>query len=173
MRPRRIASVAQALPAFRQILRRHAKGLPRKAFRVWSEQGLRGLLTRATNLFRYERPIDVFYSEWVRQFDTLTDDTRQAIRADIATWPAPPMISIVMPAYDTDLRWLAAAIRSAEKQLYPHWERCISDDASRREGLRDLLQDQARRDSRIRVHLRDRNANVSINSNSALALAGG
>jgi hypothetical protein len=154
-------------------MRRHATGLPRKALRVWSQQGLRGLLTRVADIFRHERPIDEFYGEWVRQFDTLTDDARQAIRADIAGWSTPPTISIIMPVYDAELRWLDAAIRSVEEQLYPHWELCISDDASRREGLRDLLQDRARRDGRIRLHLRDSNGNISVNSNSALSLATG
>jgi hypothetical protein len=38
----------------------------------------------------------------------LTDDARP-IRADIAAWPAPPLISVIMPVYNTDLRWLGAA----------------------------------------------------------------
>jgi glycosyltransferase involved in cell wall biosynthesis len=170
---RLLANVAEVLPTLSQILRLHAKNLPRKALRVWSQEGWKGLLARAADVLRRERPITVYYPEWIRLFDTPTERARLAMRADMDAWPTRPLISIIMPVYDTDLRWLGAAIRSVQAQLYPNWELCISDDASTREGLRDMLQDFARQDHRIRVHLRDSNGNISVNSNSALSLAGG
>jgi GT2 family glycosyltransferase len=78
-----------------------------------------------------------------------------------------------MPVYNTDPRWLAAAIRSVQAQLYPNWELCISDDASTLGGAQDMLLDFTRRDPRIRTFLRTSNGNISVNSNSALSLASG
>ena len=74
-----------------------------------------------------------------------------------------------MPVYNTDPRWLRAAIGSVQTQLYSNWELCISDDASTLERVRDLLLDFARRYPRIRVFLREHNGNISANSNDALA----
>ena len=91
----------------------------------------------------------------------------------MARWSTRPLISVVMPVYNTDPRWLRAAIRSVQTQLYSNWELCISDDASTLEGVRDLLLDFARRDPRIRVFLREHNGNISANSNDALSLASG
>jgi O-antigen biosynthesis protein len=70
------------------------------------------------------------------------------MRVDVARWPTKPLISVVMPVYNTDPRWLRAAIRSAQSQLYPNWELCISDDASGAKDVRVFLLDFARRDPR-------------------------
>ena len=37
------------------------------------------------------------YREWIRQYDTLSDDDRDAIRAHIARMPHKTLISVVMP----------------------------------------------------------------------------
>ena len=41
------------------------------------------------------------YDRWVREYDTLTDDDRAAIRAHIGRLGRKPLISVVMPAYET------------------------------------------------------------------------
>src|SRR5262249_39729144 len=154
---------AHAPTVVREVMRRHAGQLPRKVLQTWSEHGLKGLLARASDLFRHERPITQFYAAWTQQFDTVTEHMRQDMRSDVAAWAQRPLISIIMPVYDTDLRWLDAAIRSVQGQIYPNWELCISDDASTREGLRELLQGFAREDHRIRIAWRSTNANISVN----------
>ena len=98
---------------------------------------------------------------------------RDTMRAEIATWPAHPTISVIMPSYNIDPKWIEQAIESVRRQIYPHWELCISDDASTLPGIRPLLQGFAAEDSRIRVTFRDENGHISENSNTALALARG
>ena len=78
-----------------------------------------------------------------------------------------------MPVYNTDLRWLREAIKSVRAQLYPHWELCISDDASTLPGVKELLREYADKDERIHVVFRDTNGHISANSNSALSVATG
>jgi GT2 family glycosyltransferase len=113
------------------------------------------------------------YRDWVSYNDTLSEDDRTAFRAAIEAFPARPLISIVMPVYNTELAWLERAIASVRAQLYPNWELCISDDASPNPEVRQLLQRQAAGDPRIRVVYRDSNGHISANSNTALSLATG
>lgn len=50
-----------------------------------------------------------------------------------------PLISLVMPVYNINQRWLDAAINSVRHQTYPHWQLCISDDNSTRSEIRNYL----------------------------------
>ncbi|MGI8430870.1 MAG: glycosyltransferase family 2 protein [Chthoniobacterales bacterium] len=113
------------------------------------------------------------YAYWIRRYDQLTREDRRAIAGQIARWEDPPLISILLPVYNPDPRWLRRAVRSAQAQLYPHWELCIADDASSRPGIWPLLQKFARRDARIRLLRRKANGQIAAASNEALALAQG
>ncbi len=84
-----------------------------------------------------------------------------------------PLLSVVMPTYNTPPDLLRAAVDSVRNQLYERWELCVADDASPAPHVRAILEDYARRDSRIRVVLRETNGNISAATNSALALAQG
>ncbi len=44
-----------------------------------------------------------------------------------------PLISVVTPVYQTEARWLEAAVESVRAQTYPHWQLCLADDGSTNE----------------------------------------
>jgi GT2 family glycosyltransferase len=113
------------------------------------------------------------YETWIAEHDTLSDADRAGIADHIARMANPPVISVVMPAYDTDERLLREAIASVRGQLYPHWQLCIADDASPGDRVWDILQAAAAEDPRIRIVRRPVNGHISAASNSALALATG
>lgn len=113
------------------------------------------------------------YQTWIADHDTLTEADRAAISAHVARMAHPPTLSIVMPVYATEPRFLREAIASVRAQLYPHWELCIADDASPGEETWAILQDEAAREPRIKLIRRSTNGHISAASNSALALATG
>lgn len=113
------------------------------------------------------------YQAWIRQYDTRTDDERANIRATQADFANKPLISVLMPTYNPKSEWLIAAIESVRKQVYPHWELCIADDASTDPAVRLILERYARLDPRIKIVIRQKNGHISAASNSALALATG
>ncbi|WP_209398170.1 glycosyltransferase [Rhodoferax sp. AJA081-3] len=78
-----------------------------------------------------------------------------------------------MPVYNPPLDLLDAAINSIKRQIYPHWELCIADDASTNPEVWLLLQRLVLSDKRIRAVRRETNGHISQASNSALALANG
>jgi O-antigen biosynthesis protein len=84
-----------------------------------------------------------------------------------------PRFSIIMPVYDPPLDFLAQAIASVKNQIYPEWELCIADDASKNPEVRHFLQHEAEKEPRIRCVFREENGHISAASNSALGLASG
>src|SRR5690606_22297149 len=84
-----------------------------------------------------------------------------------------PLVSILLPTYQTPERWLRRCIESVLAQAYPRWQLCIADDASPDPRVMEILQAYAARDSRIQVVRREANGHISEASNSALAMARG
>ena len=58
-----------------------------------------------------------------------------------------------MPVYNAPEKFLREAIESVMGQVYPDWELCIADDASPLPHVREVLQEYADRDPRIKIGL--------------------
>ncbi|WP_342750582.1 glycosyltransferase [Termitidicoccus mucosus] len=101
------------------------------------------------------------------------DFSEADLRAKINTFRYNPLLSIIMPVFNTPGRWLELALKSVQSQLYSNWELCIVDDCSFNEEPRRILSDYAKSDSRIRVHLASQNGGISSASNRALKMASG
>ena len=96
-----------------------------------------------------------------------------AFSSIIEALPARPLISVLLPTYNTPLRWLRKCIESVLGQIYPHWQLCIADDASSQPQVAQLIENYAARDARIRFCRRTTNGHISAATNSALAMATG
>jgi glycosyltransferase involved in cell wall biosynthesis len=113
------------------------------------------------------------YADWVAECDTLTDEDRVRIRGHIDRFASLPLISVVLPVYETPPELLREAIQSVRHQLYPNWELCIADDASPSPHVGQFLEREAAADHRIRWIRRERNGHISEASNTALSIARG
>ena len=113
------------------------------------------------------------YLKWIKQNDTRTEKQLDDIRHEITAFKHQPKISVLMPVYNVDVKWLAMAIDSVRGQLYENWELCIADDASPNTAIRPMLEHYAVMDERIKAVFREQNGHISENSNSALELASG
>ncbi|HEY8670190.1 MAG TPA: glycosyltransferase, partial [Terriglobales bacterium] len=83
-----------------------------------------------------------------------------------------PLISIIMPVFNTPREWLEEAVASVRAQVYENWELLIIDDGSTNEHTLGLLPQLAAGDARISV-LRTMHAGISGASNHGLAHAKG
>ena len=113
------------------------------------------------------------YARWIRCYDQLQRDDVKRVREQIAQFHYSPLISVLLPVYNSNLKWLRRAILSVQKQLYPRWELCIVDDASTDRKIWPFLQRCARQDRRIKLMRRTENGHISAASNDALRLATG
>jgi len=84
-----------------------------------------------------------------------------------------PLISIIVPVFNVEKRWLDACVESVLQQSYPNWELCLHDDASTEKETLDCLRHWQHQDSRIKVQYGDNNQHISGASNSALKIATG
>ena len=110
---------------------------------------------------------------WIRRCERLSRRDIRAIRQTTTRLTYQPLLSVLMPVYNTDERWLRRAIESVQHQLYSNWELCIADDRSTDPRVGEVLREIQSSDPRLRIHFRDVNGHISAASNSALALASG
>ncbi|OQX08886.1 MAG: hypothetical protein BWK73_24225 [Thiothrix lacustris] len=153
-----------------------------KAVQLYQRDGVAGVMRGVKKIALSYRHIPVSgsgeydrndYVEWVKRYDTLTDESRQRMQANMAAFAQHPIISVIMPVYNPKPAWLREAIESVRQQLYPHWELCIADDASTDASIRPILEEYAKTDPRIKVVFREKNGHISAASNSALDVATG
>ncbi|MDC0358945.1 glycosyltransferase, partial [Oligoflexia bacterium] len=119
------------------------------------------------------RDYNLAYQKWIRKYDTISKAEREKLTARYKSFEMQPLISVLMPVYNTPEKWLRKAVDSVLGQIYPNWELCISDDASTRPSVKAILKEYQLRDSRIKVVFREQNEHISESSNSALAMATG
>ena len=84
-----------------------------------------------------------------------------------------PVISIVVPVYQTSEKLLCEAIESVRNQIYGQWELCLADDGSDRPEITHLLKEYARNDARIRFTRLPQGGGISRATNAAASLAHG
>lgn len=81
------------------------------------------------------------------------------------------LVSIIMPSYNA-ARYIAESIESILAQSYQNWELVICDDCST-DGTRQILEDYAHRDARVRVFLMDKNMGSGHTRNHCIQKAHG
>jgi GT2 family glycosyltransferase len=112
------------------------------------------------------------YQEWLQQYNTKEEGRAAEIISRLPQMRQ-PLISIVMPVYNTDEEFLRLCIDSVLNQSYKNWELCIADDASTKPYVKKVLKYYGEKDERIKVIFRKENGHISEATNSAMALAGG
>lgn len=109
---------------------------------------------------------DRLYAKWINTYE------KNMLSPICDCGDSNAVISIVVPVYNTDLRYLNEMFESVLAQTYCHWELCIADGNSYQE-VRSLLLIWQDREPRVRVKLLDKNLGIAENSNAAISLATG
>jgi glycosyltransferase involved in cell wall biosynthesis len=84
-----------------------------------------------------------------------------------------PLISIIVPTYNTPKQFLIEMLESVIAQTYLKWELCIADGASTSLETLEVLREYSINDSRIKIIYLSENYHISGNTNQALPVAGG
>ena len=120
-------------------------------------------------------PLTVFsfdnsYNKWlIKNYPRKIDLLQMAKSLEVLQYK--PLISVIMPVFNTPEQFLREAIESVINQIYPYWELCIADDNSTQIHVNHILQEYKTKDPRIKLVFREENGHISRASNSALALA--
>lgn len=141
------------------------------ALKIKKEDGWKGIEQQIKSLlfeFRESRN----YQKWIK-LNRINDAKRAEIKREIQNFSHQPLISIILPVYNVEEKWLRICIESVTKQLYENWELCIADDKSPSSHIRKVLEEYSEKDKRLKVVFRNENGHISAASNSALELATG
>ena len=110
---------------------------------------------------------------WRRYRETLERDVRPRLAESVERLPRRPLLTVIVPTYNTPEALLRQTLDSVRGQIYPEWELCVADDGSTAAHVRAVLDEYAAADPRIRVDYAQANGGVSRASNRALGLARG
>ncbi len=151
------------------------KGLINRTFYILKQEGVKALTNKLIQFFNDGQAgnNNNSYQEWIHHYDTITDKLRTTMRIHIDNLQNKPLISIIITTHNSNPRRLTETIESVRKQIYPHWELCIADEASTDNTTRSILENYEKEDKRIKVVYRSQNGHVSAASNSALEIANG
>ncbi|WP_444903964.1 glycosyltransferase [Microbulbifer sp. CnH-101-E] len=112
------------------------------------------------------------YAEWIDKVES-KNQAPYTDSKDITEIKEKPLISIILPTFNSNIDLLIDCIESVIRQSYDKWELCIADDASQNLKVRNCLEKYQAQDHRIQVEFRKNNGHISAASNSSLSLVKG
>lgn len=166
-RYRRLLLPAIYLLRLRRLRLARAKWLSQRTLTVAKEEGWQGVT------FRIKRRMEAgscrsrhVYARWIHDTENPEHAGKQY------SFGRSPLVSVIVPVYNTDPSFLRDCVDSVRRQTYPNWQLCLHDDASTRAETKDVLAEiQELGDSRILVSCSNLNQGISAASNHALSQA--
>ena len=113
---------------------------------------------------------DVDYEEWYKNHKP---DMEEIQRQREEKFEYEPLISILVPVYNTPEEFLKQMIQSVRKQTYSNWELCIANANPANETVAEILRISSAKDERIKVKDVPENEGIAQNTNAALTIATG
>jgi len=144
---------------------RHNPSSIRQGLHILKTQGFRTLLQKIKKVDTLPK------GRLVNSYTYVEPDLTKQVKDELRNLSRKPLISIIMPVYNVDPKWLELAVKSIEQQWYENWELCIVDDkSSNKETLQYL---KKLKHPKIKVKFSEVNGNISVASNEALKVASG
>ncbi len=111
-----------------------------------------------------------FYKKFFRT-NSLSFQHIKALQSIQKNFDYQPLISIIVPVYNVDVKWMEIAIESITSQVYTNWELLLIDDCSTSEELIEYLKEINH--PQIKVHFSKENGHISKATNIGISLAKG
>ena len=105
------------------------------------------------------------YLKWLEKNETWDDKLEK--------FDYNPLISICIPVYNVERKYLSECLDSILAQTYQNFEICLSNDCSTLQETIDVLNEYEQKDKRIKVYHRKENGHISKATNDALNMASG
>lgn len=147
------------------FINRHTKRIP----------GVKTVINHAENIMLTKNAAFERGKDYQRWFDAhwLTTKQLTAQRTAAQKFKHRPLVSVLVPTYNTNPDHLRECIQSVIDQTYDNWELCLADDASSDPEVVKVLEVMAAKDKRIKYMVRKENGHICKATNSALELANG
>ncbi len=112
------------------------------------------------------------YDSWAAVHDTITLADKEAMVADIFSWKKCPLVGVVIPVYNVEIRYLKECLDSVKNQVYKGFKICVADDGANEE-VRNFLDDYQLHNPDMVMVRHGRNQGIAAATNSALELTKG
>jgi|GEM_PF-782926 len=140
---------------------------------IFRQHGWRGLSAKLNALgVPAHDAHGVGYQRWL-EVNTPSPQQLAAWRDRSASFASRPLISVLLPTYNTPPQYLRHTLDSVLAQAYDNWELCIADDCSPDPHVLEILNEYAARDPRIKVKRCAVNGGIAAATNAALEMATG
>ena len=90
------------------------------------------------------------YKKWIFNNEPKVEQLAEQ-RVKSSDFNFKPLISVIVPVWNTPVEILKQTIGSVIDQTYQYWELCLVDGNSPTSGLKDMLTEIAEADSRVHV----------------------
>ncbi len=110
------------------------------------------------------------YQKWIKKNEPNLNELKLQKRKK---FNYSPLISIIVPVWNTNEKFLIEMLDSVRNQTYENWELCIADGNSEKKSIKQILNYYSKIDKRIKIKYLKENKGIVGNSNEALALANG
>lgn len=141
-----------------------------KGIRYLKHYGFKEFIIRLRE--KNEESKNIAYMDWYDSHRVTNEE--KAIQKK-AVYEKKPMISILVPTFNTPEKFLKEMIDSVLEQTYDNWELCIADASpsggSQNMTIKQIVGDYS--DDRIRYQRLDDNYGIAENTNRALEMASG
>ncbi|MBO7720422.1 glycosyltransferase [Candidatus Saccharibacteria bacterium] len=119
------------------------------------------------------RPINLFYNPLDKKdYNKWLEENPSRYPKTANSFKYKPLISVVIPVYNAEPKYLKECIDSILAQTYKNFEICLADDASTDKDTKATLKEYEK-NKKIKITYRRKNGHISKATNSALKLAKG
>ena len=146
----------------------HLKNNMEKAIRFFKRNGFRATIERIGAVLKERK--NKSYQKWMC---VVQPTAAELDRQRTVKFPRMPLLSVIVPTYNTPALYLKAFLDSMQKQTYSNWELCIAEGCSTKKDMLETLKGYEQADPRIRVKYLTENKGISGNTNEAIAIAQG
>jgi O-antigen biosynthesis protein len=137
------------------------------SLKMWRNEGMKALIVKIKNKVLQRSD----YQRWIINNEPSKKDLAKQ-RSEVEAFDYKPLISVIMPVWNTPVEILDQTIKSVTEQTYSHWELCVADGNSNIETQR-LISIWTEKDPRIKIKFLKENQGIAVNTNEALSLAQG
>ena len=136
--------------------------------RKWLQRGYRLLKKRGLRICILRSLEKLFYTK-----DIVNDINKKNYALDEIEENCAIKVSIVVPIYNTPIRYLQEMIDSVLNQTYSNIELCLFNGGSDKQEVDNIIKQYQNRDSRVVYKVDSRNYGISENTNRAIGMATG
>lgn len=143
------------------------KKIVKKGIRFYKRYGIRGGIAVLTQKGQIK---DRDYANWYRNHRVTEEELEEQRKIHFSY---EPLISILVPVYNTPISFLEDMISSVQRQSYEKWQLCIANADPSNQEVRNVLRKIIWKDARVQVVDVPENLGIAQNTNKALEIATG